>query len=448
MADAAVTTRGMTVVVGLGATGLACARFLHARGVPVMVTDSRPQPPGLAAARQELPAVPLALGGFDEPALCAAAEVVVSPGVALDEPALKAAAAAGVAMVSEIELFARYAQAPVVAITGSNGKSTVTTLLGRMAELAGIDVAVGGNLGTPALELLREPEPELYVLELSSFQLETTSGLNPRAAVVLNISPDHMDRYADLAAYAEAKRRIFAGTGVMVLNQDDSAVVAMADANRRCVPFSLQKAPADGFGVVRRDGETWLVARGEPLLPAGELRLPGQHNLANALAACALAEAVAIPTPAVLEALRTYPGLSHRTQWVGEANGVVWYNDSKATNVGATLAAVNGLPGKLVLIAGGDGKGGDFAPLRPALANKARAVVLIGRDAPLLRTALEGAVPLRQAPDMETAVKMAADLAQPGDSVLLSPACASFDMFSGYEERGDVFAAAVRRWVL
>ncbi len=448
MADAAIAHSGMTVVVGLGITGLACARFLHARGVAVAVTDSRCEPPQLAAARRELAQVPLALGAFDAGLLKDAKEIVLSPGVALEEPALAAAAAAGVPIISEIELFARHARAPIVAITGSNGKSTVTTLLGRMAELAGVDVAVGGNLGTPALALLRDPEPALYVLELSSFQLETTRGLNAKAAAVLNLSADHMDRYRGMEDYAAAKRRVYRGDGTMVVNLDDPLVAAMAGPGREVIHFSLERVPENGFGVAEREGQAWICERGQPLLPVRELRLPGRHNLANALAALALGRAAGLPTAPMLEALRSFGGLPHRTEWVGSAGGVTWYNDSKGTNVGATLAAVQGLPGPLVLIAGGDGKGADFSPLRTGLVDKARAVVLIGRDARLIEQALAGAVPVYHAADMEMAVRRAAELAQPGDSVLLSPACASLDMFNDYEHRGQVFRDAVKRWAL
>lgn len=439
----------LTVVVGLGKTGLACARHLRACGAEVAITDSRAQPPELERARQELPNVRLVLGGFDAELLAAAAEIVISPGVSLREPALAAAQVQGVPFVSEIELFARAAKAPVVAITGSNGKSTVTTLVGLMAERAGRDVAVGGNLGTPALELLRQPESELYVLELSSFQLEKTESLRPAAAVVLNISADHMDRYDSLADYAAAKQRIYPQAQVRVVNADDPAVVAMAStSNGASVRFSVRGIEPQGWGVAQRGGEQWILRGHEPVLRVSELRIPGRHNLANALAALALGEAVGLSRPAMLTALREFSGLTHRTQWVGEANGVTWYDDSKGTNVGATLAAVAGMSQPVVLIAGGEGKGQDFAPLKPALAERARAVVLIGRDAALIETAIAGAVPTVRAEDMDAAVKRAIELAQPGDAVLLSPACASFDMFKGYTHRGEVFCQAVRRWAL
>jgi UDP-N-acetylmuramoylalanine--D-glutamate ligase len=435
-----------TLVVGLGQTGLACARFLAAQGESFAVADSRSNPPGIEELRRELPQVPVYLGPFDSGLFASAARLVLSPGVAPQEPAIAAAAAQGSEVLGDIELFARHAAAPVVAITGSNGKSTVTALLGEMAAAAGVKALVGGNIGTPVLELLAQPAPELYVLELSSFQLEVTSSLNCRAAVVLNVSEDHLDRHGDIARYAAIKGRIYRGDGVMVINADDPVVAAMAEPGREVVRFSLA-APRSGvdFGLCERDGRPWL-AKGERLLmPAAEVRIPGRHNLANALAALALGEACGLPLAPMLQTLRQFPGLPHRCQWVAEVGGVNYYEDSKGTNVGATLAAIEGMPGeKVVLIAGGQGKGQDFTPLRHAVASRARAVVLIGEDAPLLRQALERSAAISHAFTMEEAVAQAAALAHPGDSVLLSPACASFDMFRNYAERGERFVAAVQ----
>jgi len=397
--------------------------------------------------------VPCHLGGFAPEAFAGAARLLVSPGVAVATPVIAAAAARGVPVWGDIELLARLTRAPVAAITGSNGKSTVTTLLGAMTERAGIRAAVGGNLGTPALDLWLWGEaraeadlpPELYVLELSSFQLETTQSLNARVATVLNISPDHMDRYPTLDDYIAAKRRVFHGDGVMVLNADDPVVMAMAEPGRNVLRFTLDEPDERGFGLWRDGGETWLARGRERWIAASELKIGGDHNLANALAALAMGHALGLRREAMLGALREFPGLAHRTTLVLEQAGVRWFDDSKGTNVGATVAAVRGLPGPVVLIAGGEGKSQDFAPLRAALNGKARAVVLIGRDAPLIAAALGDSVPLHLTADMDQAVARAAQLAQPGDSVLLSPACASFDMFSGYEERGAVFAVAVRR---
>lgn len=436
---------GRTLVIGLGTTGFSCARFLHRLELEVAVTDSRPNPPQLAAARRELPDVPLFVDGFSLDALDRCDQVVVSPGLSLRHPCLDRARRRGLPIVGDIELFARCADAPVIAITGSNGKSTVTALVGEMARAAGRDVRVGGNIGTPALELLGEHAPDLYVLELSSFQLETTLGLNAVASAVLNVTPDHMDRYRDLDEYLEAKLRIYRGAGVRIVNRDDPLLGGVLPGAGACVSFGGD-APADSasFGLVTHAGVWWLARGADRLLPVPEMRIRGRHNALNALAALALGSAAGLPDAAMMAALRTFPGLPHRMQWLGERRGASWYNDSKGTNVGATLAAVSGLEGRLILIAGGVGKGQDFSPLGPALAGKARAALLYGADAGLLEQALAGKVSVERVAGLEDAVRRAAALAEPGDSVLLSPACASFDMFSNYEERGQQFAEFFR----
>ncbi|HEY0634923.1 MAG TPA: UDP-N-acetylmuramoyl-L-alanine--D-glutamate ligase [Gammaproteobacteria bacterium] len=438
--------KGYTVVVGLGKTGLSCARFLAAHGIPFVIADSRQTPPGVDEMRSHFPDVAIHLGPFDAALLRDAAQIVLSPGVAPQEPVIASAQQAGVPVLGDIELFARHVNAPVVAITGSNGKSTVTTLVGEMAKAAGIKVRVGGNLGTPALDLLDGTAPDLYVLELSSFQLEVTESLNARAATVLNISEDHLDRHGTVEEYAAIKQRVFRGDGVMVLNRDDAAVAAMAEASRRVVYFSLEPgAGNDDYGLQQQDGETWIAKGAQRLIATKEIRIAGRHNWANAMASLALGEAVGLPMPAMTEVLRKFPGLPHRCQWIAEQNGVNWYEDSKGTNVGATLAALAGMPGnKVVLIAGGQGKGQDFAPLRPVVSERARAVVLIGEDAPLIAKALAMSVPLLTATSMDEAVERAAEVALPGDAVLLSPACASFDMFTNYVARGEAFTATVR----
>lgn len=433
---------GRVLVVGLGKTGLSAARFLAARGIEVAVTDSRAEPPGLVALKRELPDVAVFLGGFAAEAFERADCIVLSPGVALAEPSVVAARRRGVPVLGDVELFARLAPAPVIAITGSNGKSTVTTLVGDMAREAGLDVRVGGNLGTPVLNLLDGPVPELYVLELSSFQLETTSSLDATAAAVLNLSEDHLDRYATLETYSATKARIFSGTGVLVLNADDTRVAAMARPGRSVVRFTLQPPAADEYGL-SADGRA-LYRGGERLIDTAALGIRGRHNLANALAAMALADAAGIPRSAQLQALRRFRGLPHRMQWVAARDGVDWFNDSKATNVGAALAAIAGVPGdKVVLIAGGQGKGQDFAPLREAMRARGRAAVLLGADAARLEAVLDGVVPVARAADLTEAVALAGRLAACGDSVLLAPACASFDMFRDYEQRGELFVAAV-----
>ncbi len=436
------------LVVGLGLSGLSSARFLVRHGYVVTVVDSRAQPPGLGALHAELPDVNVHTGSLDAALFRDPGLLVVSPGISIKEPVIAAACARGIEPVGDIELFARVARAPVLAITGVNGKSTVTSLVGQMCQEAGFDTAVGGNIGVPVLDLLRTPEPEVYVLELSSFQLETASSLNARAAAVLNITPDHMDRYATLAEYAAAKARIFRGDGVMILNADDPVVMAMDLPGRATVRFG-EKAPASDidYGLVTHGGETWLARGARQLMPASAVPLPGRHNLLNVLAAMALAECVHVPPDAMKRAVARFHGLQHRTELVLERHGVRWIDDSKGTNVGATIAALNGMGAPVILVAGGDGKGVDFSALRTPVANCARAVVLIGRDADLIEKALAGVVPVVKAADMHVAVREAARLAQPGDVVLLSPACASFDMFRNYEHRGQVFAQAVKEVV-
>ncbi|MCG8074535.1 MAG: UDP-N-acetylmuramoyl-L-alanine--D-glutamate ligase [Candidatus Thiodiazotropha taylori] len=441
------TLQGKTLIVGLGKTGLSCARYLAAQGVSLAMTDSRENPPGLESLRQELPDMALFLGGFQEEVFEAASRLVVSPGVALDQPLIQAAMQRGVEVLGDVELFARVAKAPVIAITGSNGKSTVTTLLGEMARMAGVKVAVGGNLGEPALDLL-DDEVDLYILELSSFQLESTWSLKPRASVVLNISADHMDRYRDLQDYADTKAKVYHQAEVAVVNRDDPMVAAMVDEASESLGFTLQAPQASDFGLHEQDGVNWLSEGHAPLIPVSELRIPGRHNQANALAALALGSAAGFPQNDMLAALRSYTGLPHRTQWVADKAGLRWYNDSKGTNVGATISALNGLhsdqgESRTVLIAGGECKDADFSELVDVAVKTTRGVVLIGRDAPVIRSVLEGRVELVDAQSMDEAVASAYRLAQPGDRVVLSPACASFDMFSNFEQRGEAFIAAV-----
>ncbi|MFN3580356.1 MAG: UDP-N-acetylmuramoyl-L-alanine--D-glutamate ligase [Pseudomonas sp.] len=441
-----ITTDKQRIIVGLGKTGLSVARYLAGRGLPFAVADTRENPPGLDQLKRFAPMADLYLGELDAEVLCRASELVVSPGIALSTPALVAARDAGVSLIGDIELFAREAKAPVIAITGSNAKSTVTTLVGEMARAAGKRVAVGGNLGTPALDLLDE-RAELYVMELSSFQLETTDRLNAEVATVLNVSEDHMDRYPNLVAYHLAKHRVFRGARQIVVNRDDALSRPLVADQLPCWTFGLSRPDFKGFGLLEEQGQVCLAFEFSALLPVSELKVRGLHNQANALAALALGHAAGLPMSAMLAALREFKGLPHRCQWVGEHAGVQYFDDSKATNVGAALAAIEGFAadceGKLVLIAGGDGKGADFSPLRAAVARHCRAVVLLGRDAPLLETALAGSTELQSVASLETAVATAAGLAQKGDLVLLSPACASLDMFTSFEQRGQLFAQAV-----
>jgi UDP-N-acetylmuramoylalanine--D-glutamate ligase len=434
------------IVVGLGKSGMSLVRFLANRGVSFAVADTREHPPELATLRRDYPQVEVRCGALDVEFLCRADELYVSPGLALATPALQQAAMRGVKLSGDIELFARNAKAPIVAISGSNAKSTVTTLVGEMAAAAGKRVAVGGNLGTPALDLLSD-DVELYVMELSSFQLETTDQLGAEVATVLNISEDHMDRYTGLPAYHLAKHRIFRGARQVVVNRQDALTRPLIGEGVPCWTFGLNKPDRNGFGLREENGEKYLAFQFDNLLPVRELKIRGGHNQANALAALALGHAVGLPFDAMLASLKTFAGLVHRCQWLRELNGVNYYDDSKATNVGAALAAIEGLgadiDGKLVLIAGGDGKGADFTPLKAPVAAHCRAVVLLGRDADLLAATFGDSVPLVRVTTLEEAVQRAADIAQEGDAVLLSPACASLDMFKNFEERGQLFARAV-----
>ncbi|MFG0382980.1 UDP-N-acetylmuramoyl-L-alanine--D-glutamate ligase [Pseudomonas sp. zbq_18] len=433
------------IVVGLGKSGMSLVRFLAQQGVRFAVADTRANPPELATLQRDYPEVEVRCGELDADFLCRASELYVSPGLALATPALREAAARGVKMSGDIDLFTRHAKAPIVAITGSNAKSTVTTLVGEMAAAAGRKVAVGGNIGTPALDLLSD-EVELYVLELSSFQLETTERLGAEVATCLNISEDHMDRYDGMAQYHLAKHRIFRGARQVVVNRDDALSRPLIADQVPCWTFGLGKPDFKRFGLIEEHGEKQLAFQFEALMPTAELKIRGAHNQSNALAALALGHAVGLPFAAMLDTLRNFAGLPHRCQWVRELRGVSYYDDSKATNVGAALAAIEGLgadiAGKLVLIAGGDGKGADFSALKAPVGKFCRAVVLLGRDAELLAEALGDATPLVRVNTLDEAVQRCAELAESGDAVLLSPACASLDMFKNFEERGRLFAQA------
>ncbi|HBX4805902.1 UDP-N-acetylmuramoyl-L-alanine--D-glutamate ligase [Klebsiella pneumoniae] len=422
------------VIIGLGMTGLSCVDFFMARGVTPRVMDTRVAPPGL----DKLPeSVECHVGGLNDTWLLAADLVVASPGIALAHPSLSAAADAGVEIVGDIELFCREAQAPIIAITGSNGKSTVTTLVGEMAKAAGVNVGVGGNIGLPALMLL-DTDRELYVLELSSFQLETTSSLQAVAATILNVTEDHMDRYPlGLQQYRAAKLRIYENTKTCVVNADDALTMPVRGADERCISFGVD---VGDYHLNRQQGETWLRVKGEKVLNVKEMPLTGQHNYSNALAALALADAAGLPRASSLKALTTFTGLAHRFQLVLDHNGVRWINDSKATNVGSTEAALNGLQldGTLYLLLGGDGKSADFTPLKRYLGGDRIRLYCFGRDgAELAELRPEVAV---QTETMEQAMRQIAPLVKAGDMVLLSPACASLDQFKNFEQRGEMFA--------
>lgn len=443
-------------MLGLGASGLAMARWLTGRGARVRVADTRSEPPHASQLRSELPSIELQAGPFRPETFQGVDQIAISPGLPLSDPNVQAAIARGTEVVGDIELFARmrpeFPKARVIAITGSNGKSTVTEMVGAMCRQAKIRTLVAGNIGLPILDALAEIEsgkrrrPDVFVLELSSFQLETTSSLNAEAAVVLNVSEDHLDRYPGMSEYTSAKSRVFFGQGVQVLNRDDPRVIAMRRSDRRVFTFGLGTPWQDSdFGLREIDGEPWLAQGRTNLMPVSALQVAGLHNALNALAALALCRALNMHYDPLIEALYQFKGLPHRVQKVGEIGGVEFYDDSKGTNVGATVAALKGMAQKVVLIAGGDGKGQDFSPLREAVAASARAVVLIGRDREQIAEVLAPTgVRIERAEDMAAAVRAGLGLAQPGDAVLLSPACASFDMFRNYEHRAQVFVDAVK----
>ena len=430
--------RGRRVLVlGLGDTGLSAARWIAREGGRVRLADSRRDPP-----RKKDFAGELHSGPFSERLLDDADAVCISPGLSLEEAVVREAARRGIPVLGDIELFAWHARQPVAAITGTNGKTTVTALTGHLLKSARLDCEVAGNIGPPVLEamlerLRRGKLPQAWVLELSSYQLETTWSLAPAAAAMLNLTEDHLDRYPSIEEYAAAKARIFIGAGMQVLNRDDPRSAAMAQAGRKVVTFGLG-APAGetDFGVARDK----LVQGSTEILPIKDLAIRGSHNVANALAACALASEMGAAVDALARGLKTFKGLPHRLQLVATRRGVEWYDDSKGTNVGATVAALRGLGRRAVLILGGEGKGQDFSPLREPVRAFASHVLLIGRDAPLIAQAVGG----EDCRSLEQAVERAAQIAKPGEAVLLSPACASFDMFRDYRHRGEVFAQAVR----
>lgn len=437
------------LVLGLGETGLSALRWLNRQGARLSVADTRENPPGVDTLKTELPHVTLHTGAFTSAMFEAKDLVVCSPGIALSEPEIQAAITRGISVVGDVELFAQFrpADAKVIAITGANGKTTVTTLVGEMCKAAGLNTIVAGNIGLPVLDALSMPTPDVYVLELSSFQLETTSNLVIDAATMLNLSEDHMDRYDGMQSYAIAKARIFYHAKLQVLNRDDAWSMLMSRPKLPQVTFGLHEPDDEqAYGLREVDGETWLCCGSHDLMNIRDLKIAGLHNAANALAAIALCRGIGLEYAPIMQTLYNFKGLPHRVEWVAEIDEVDYYDDSKGTNVGATCAAIAGLPRKVVLIAGGDGKGQDFSPLKQPVAENARAVVLIGRDAKLIEDVLlETGVAMYHAADLPEAVNIAKKLAQTGDAVLLSPACASLDMFKNYVHRAEVFVAAVKR---
>ncbi|NNG81575.1 UDP-N-acetylmuramoyl-L-alanine--D-glutamate ligase [Acinetobacter sp. ANC 5378] len=438
---------GLKVVAGLGISGVAAVNFLHENGYRVAVTDSRKTPPG----HDQIPSeVQTSFGQLDQEMLLQAEEIVISPGLDPKLPEIQIAIAKGIPVVSEIQILRRATDKPIMAITGSNAKSTVTTLIGLMAKDAGIKVAVGGNLGRPALDLTKD-NPELYILELSSFQLETTSNLAAEVAVVLNLSEDHLDRHGDMFGYHTAKHRIFQGVKKVVFNRDDSLTRPLVPDATPMQSFGLNAPDMNQYGILKEDdGTIWLARGRERLLKSTDMYIQGTHNVANALACLALGEAIGLPLDSMLETLKTFKGLEHRCEFVKEVNGVRYYNDSKGTNIGATLAAIDGLgaaiepqQGKVAIVLGGQGKGQDFTALRDALSKYVKVAVLIGEDRAVIEKAIAGTTTLLHAESLKEAVELCQQNTQANDVVLLSPACASFDMFKGYSERGHQFVECV-----
>ena len=452
------------LVLGLGDTGLSALRWLARQGAVLSAADTRNNPPGIDMLRNELPQVKMHTGAFRSVMFEHADLIVISPGVPLSTPEIQTAVTRGKPVVGDVELFAQqiagsaqYSQTKIIGITGANGKTTVTTLVGEMCKAAGLKTIVAGNIGLPVLDILSMDVPDVVVLELSSFQLETTHSLNAAAAVVLNVTEDHMDRYASFAEYAAAKERIFAHALVKVVNREDAYSSSMGSSTignlgAIKVSFGLNiPSNNEDFGLLTQAGVTYLAQGTTRLLPLTEMKLNGLHNAANALAALALCRAIGLDYPPLFNILKTFKGLPHRVEWVANIHDIDFYDDSKGTNVGATCAAIAGMTKnsaaqKVVLIAGGDGKGQDFSPLLQALENNARAAVLIGRDAPTIEQALAAStIPRYLAADLLEAVNIAYKVAHKGDAVLLSPACASFDMFKNYVHRAEVFVAAVKK---
>lgn len=436
----------ISLIIGLGKTGLSCARYLHKQNIAFAVMDTRADPPGLVELQKEFPDVVIYLNGLDEEIILQAQELIVSPGVSLHEPAIAKAIANNISVVGDVEVFARVITAPLIAITGTNGKGTVTTLVGEMARCAGKNVCVGGNIGTPVLDLLNNSQPDLYVLEISSFQLETTYSLRPAAATILNISADHLDRYDDMTPYIAAKQRIYERAEMVVYNKEDKNTYPKNKKNKT-ITFGLSEPNQNEFGIRSYNNQNYLAFGNNNLLPITKLKIKGQHNWLNALAALALGHALQLPMNAMLQALREFKGLKHRCEWVTEKDGVQWFDDSKGTNVAATIAAIIGLgsaiTGKIILIAGGLGKGADFSPLKNPVAQYVKTIILIGKDAPLIAEVVQEVTQVQHATSLEQAVLLAKQSAKFGDAVLLSPACASMDMFRDAEQRGDMFKALV-----
>lgn len=434
------------LVAGLGKTGLSVARYLHRNNKAFMVFDTRPQSAHFVEFKTEFPDVPVYFEEFPEHLIPELTDLILSPGLSLEDAHFQKIKHAPIAVYGDIECLVREISAPVVAITGTNGKSTVTTLVGEMAKAAGFKVAIAGNIGIPVLDLLHDDNQyDLWVLELSSFQLELTHSLAPQVATILNITPDHLDRHHTLEAYIQAKQRIYHRAKLALFNREDEATAPEQDV--QCLSFGQESADFPNWGLINQNNQIYLAKGQAGIMPVDTMLIKGVHNWMNALAACALADAVGVPTQAICDVLKTFPGLAHRCQWVRLLDEVNWINDSKGTNMGATISAIRGIggamQGKIVLIAGGQGKGADFSEMRPTIAEFVRSIVLIGEDADLMDSALAPATSITRAETLEQAVILAKAEAKPGDVVLLSPACASLDMFRDFNHRGDMFVASV-----
>lgn len=443
----AATAGSPNLVFGLGATGLSIARYLKRKGIAARFVDTRDAPPGLAALGEIDPAADIVLGKAPDSLVDNVARIIVSPGIPDSEPLLSAARNAGVEIVSDIQLFVDEAQAPLIGVTGSNGKSTVTTLLSLMCDAAGVNGLAGANLGEPALDLLEHDTPDFYILELSSFQLLRTDTLPLQVAVLLNISPDHLDWHSSYDEYRQAKYRIFDQAQAAVVNRDDDEAQQHVTPGASCVSFGLDEPGEDQFGVRRDNGDAFLARGDTLLLSVSDIAMVGTHNQANALAALATGELMGLGLSAMLQVLHEFPGLPHRMQFIASVNGADFINDSKATNIGAAIAAVESVRGPVVLIAGGQGKGGDFDTLAQSVSEKLRAAVLYGEDADAIEQAFGGRAPTLRAGTLREAVKCAAGMASAGDTVLLAPACASFDQYRNFEARGEDFRNAVMELV-
>jgi len=443
--------KSFCVIIGLGVTGLSCARYCLQYDIPFVINDSRHHPPCLEQLKKLSSHINMVLGEISLQLIMQASLLLVSPGISLQHPAIAMAITKGIPVVGDIELFVQKIKQPIVAITGSNAKSTVVTLVGEMAKAQGKKAILGGNLGVPVLDLLSQSSPDFYCLELSSFQLERTYSLSAKIATVLNICEDHMDRYDNMDEYILIKKRIYKDCQLAVINRHDKRLYPSLDVP--CISFGLDQPEQGHFGIIKAHGVHYLAYGNQCLMPVDDIKMPGRHNMMNALSALAIGDSLSFDLPKMLSVLRKFPGLPHRCQFLQEYGGVHWYNDSKSTNVGATMAAVDSLSsltttrGKIILIAGGVGKGTDFSPLKSLLKKHARQLIVLGIAAKRMIRCFKDIIDIEHVNDLQTAIEVADLVAVRGDIVLLSPACASFDMFQNFEDRGNQFMTLVQKWL-